>query len=70
MPDSVANRLPQNRFGVVGQDGVDNGQRARVLDRGVQRGDRELVDDLVQSVAQTRRPEGPACRSKIADRIS
>lgn len=50
--DSVVNCFLQNCFGVVGQDGVDNGQWVCVLDCGVQCGDCELVDDFVQLVVQ------------------
>jgi hypothetical protein len=45
--NGIADRFPHDRFGMIGQHGVDHRQRTDVLDGGVQSEAGELADRIV-----------------------
>jgi hypothetical protein len=55
VPDSVADRFAYNRFGMIGQRGIDDRKRADKLHSGTQLVTRKLGHGLVQPLAQ---PDG------------
>jgi hypothetical protein len=52
VPDSVADSFADNRFGMIGQPGIDDRKRADTLHSGTQLVTRKLGHGLVQPLAQ------------------